>query len=205
MNAWRRLIVILISANLGILLWAVLHTETVQYALPMTEPGTPGLILRQEYLQLQQTGDKPLPGQCWQIGPFASEAALRRAWQSLEYITLDMQRRKANGASAMGYRLSVPPSASLKEAELLRESMISAGVPQIRIGADFGLDLGRYADLESAQRQQRIVQQLGIEAVLSSLQSSRVEWWIDSRIRNLPAFVQWQAEQRPAIAVKACR
>ena len=205
MNGWRRLCVLLICANLGILLWAVLHTETVQYALPMTEPGTPGLILRQEYLQLQQTGAKPLPGQCWQIGPFASEAELRRAWQSLEYITLDMQRRKASGASAMGYRLSVPASPSRKEAELLRESLISAGVAQIRIGDDFSLDLGRYADLDSVQRQQRIVQQLGIEAVLSSLQSSRVEWWIDSRIRNLPAFVQWQAEQRPAIGVKACR
>lgn len=205
MNGWRRFFLLLIFANFGVLLWAVLHTDTVKYALPMTEPGTPGLTLRQEYLQLQQAGTKPLPGQCWQIGPFANEAELRRAWQSLEYITLDMQRRKASGVSANGYQLSVPASTSRKEAELLRESLISAGVSQIRMGDDFSLDLGRYANLESAQRQQRIVQQLGIEVVLSSLQSSRDEWWIDSRIRNQPAFEQWQAEQRPAIPVKACR
>lgn len=200
----RRLCVLLISANLGIFAWSMLHTEQIRYALPATEPGIPGLMLRQEYLQLQQGDTQSLRGQCWQIGPFADEASLQTAWQSLEYIALDMQRRKAALVSSSGYRLQVPASASRKEAELLRESLIAAGVAQIRIRPDFSIDLGVYADLESAQRQQRRVQQLGIEALLGSLQNNRTEWWIDASIVNAKAFQQWQAEQVPAIPARVC-
>ena len=130
---------------------------------------------------------------------------MRLAWQSLEYITLDMQMRKADGLTGTRYRLDIPASASRADAELLVESLVSAGIGNPQIQPDHSIALGRFPALADAQARQRIVQQLGLEALLRSEQETRQEWWIDASIRNQAGFSQWQAEQNPKIPVQACR
>jgi hypothetical protein len=171
----------------------------------MTEAGTPGLILHQEYLQLQQERQRLPAGSCWRIGPFAEETAMRRAWQSLEYITLDMQMRTADGVTGTRYRLDIPASASRADAELLVESLLSAGIGAPEIQFDHSIALGQYASLADVQARQRVVQQLGLEAMLRSEQQTWKQWWIDASIRNQNGFTQWQAEQNPKIPVQTCR
>lgn len=201
----RRACLLLLFANAGALLWNLWRPEMQGHVLPMTEAGTPGLILHQEYLQLQQERQRLPSGSCWRIGPFAEEAAMRRAWQSLEYITLDMQMRTAEGLSGTRYRLDIPASASRADAELLMESLLSAGIGNPEIRSDYSIALGQYATLADAQASQRVVQQLGLEAMLRSEQQTRREWWIDASIRNQAGFTQWQAEQTPKIPVQTCR
>ncbi len=200
----HRLCLIVLFANAGVWLWAQWRPEPQYAGLPLTEPGIPGLILHQEYLQLQQSKQRSDLGVCWQIGPFADQASLRRAWQGLEYITLDMQRRKSLSVTGTGYRLTVPASASRKDADLLRESLLSAGWNSALVGADFSIDAGQFTDLGSAQTQQRVAQQLGIEMQLRAEQQSRETWWIDARIRNRAGFEQWLAEQTPPIPAQPC-
>jgi hypothetical protein len=154
---------------------------------------------------LQQERQRLPTGSCWRIGPFAEETAMRRAWQSLEYITLDMQMRAADGVTGTRYRLDIPASASRADAELLVESLLSAGIGAPEIQSDQSIALGQYATLADAQARQRVVQQLGLEAVLRSEQQTRQEWWIDASIRNQAGFSQWQAEQNPKIPTQACR
>ncbi len=201
----QRFCLILLFANAGALLWNLWRPDAQGQVLPMTEAGTPGLILHQEYLQLQQERRRLPAGSCWRIGPFAEESAMRRAWQSLEYITLDMQMRKAEGLTGTRYRLDVPASASRADAELLLESLLSAGIGNPVIQSDHSIALGQFAELADARSRQRVVQQLGLEAVLRSEQQTRPEWWIDADIRNQAGFSQWQAEQSPKIPVQACR
>lgn len=201
----QRFCLLLLFANAGALVWNFWRPEAQGQVLPMTEAGTPGLILHQEYLQLQQERRRLPAGSCWRIGPFAEEAAMRRAWQSLEYITLDMQMRKAEGVSGTRYHLDIPASASRADAELLVESLLSAGIGNPQIRPDHSIALGDFAALEDARSRQRIVQQLGLEAVLRSAQQTRPEWWIDADIHNASGFNQWQAEQRPKIQAQACR
>lgn len=201
----RRACLLLLFANAGALLWNLWRPQMQGHVLPMTEAGTPGLILHQEYLQLQQERRRLPAGSCWRIGPFAEESAMRNAWQSLEYITLDMQMRTAEGLSGVRYRLDIPASASRADAELLVESLLSAGIGNPEIQPDYSIALGRYATLADAQARQRVVQQLGLEAMLRSEQQTRREWWIDASIRNQAGFTQWQAEQAPKIPVQTCR
>ena len=201
----RRVCLLLLFANAGALMWNLWRPELQGQVLPMTEPGTPGLILHQEYLQLQQERQRLPSGSCWRIGPFAEEAAMRRAWQSLEYITLDMQMRMADGVIGTRYRLDIPASASRADAELLVESLLSAGIGNPEIQSDHSIALGQFATLADAQSRQRVVQQLGLEALLRSEQQTRREWWIDASIRNQAGFRQWQAEQNPKIPAQACR
>ena len=201
----RRVCLLLLFANAGALMWNLWRPELQGHVLPMTEPGTPGLILHQEYLQLQQERQRLPSGSCWRIGPFAEEAAMRRAWQSLEYITLDMQMRMADGVIGTRYRLDIPASASRADAELLVESLLSAGIGNPEIQSDHSIALGQFATLADAQSRQRVVQQLGLEALLRSEQQTRREWWIDASIRNQAGFRQWQTEQNPKIPAQACR
>ena len=201
----RRVCLLLLFANAGALLWNFWRPDIQDSVLAMTEAGTPGLILHQEYLQLQQERQRMPAGSCWRIGPFAEEAAMRRAWQSLEYITVDMQMRKTEGLTGTRYRLDIPASASRADAELLVESLLSAGIGNPQIQSDHSIALGQFATLAEAQARQRIVQQLGLEAVLRSEQQTRPEWWIDASIRNQSGFRQWQAEQNPEIPAQACR
>ena len=201
----RRLCLLLLFANAGALMWNMWRPEMQGHVLPMTEAGTPGLILHQEYLQLQQERQRLPAGSCWRIGPFAEETAMRRAWQSLEYITLDMQMRTADGVTGTRYRLDIPASASRADAELLVESLLSAGIGAPEIQFDHSIALGQYATLADAQARQRVVQQLGLEAMLRSEQQTWKQWWIDASIRNQNGFTQWQAEQNPKIPVQTCR
>lgn len=205
MSGLRRLCLLLLFANAGVLAWSLWRPPAQRHLMPMTEPGIPGLILHQEYLQLQQAHQRLPAGQCWRIGPFADEVAMRRAWQSLEYISLDMQVHRAEGLVGTSYRLDIPASASRKDAELLLESLLAAGIKAPKIQADNSIALGRYAILADAQARQRIVQQLGLEALLRSEQQTRPEWWIDASVRNQAGFSQWQAEQHPAIPAQVCR
>lgn len=200
----HRFCLIVLFANVGVWMWAQWRPEPQLMGLPLTEPGIPSLILHQEYLQLQQSKQRSAPGVCWQIGPFADQAVLRRAWQSLEYITLDMQRRKSLTVTGAGYRLTVPASAGRKEADLLRESLLSAGWKSAVVRTDFSIDAGLYGDLDSAQSQQRVAQQLGIEMQLRAEQQSREAWWIDASIRNRAGFEQWLTEQTPRIPAQRC-
>lgn len=201
----RRLCLLLLFANAGALFWHMWHREpSGTDLLPATEPGTPGLILHQEYLQLERGQRRLQADACWQLGPFPDEAAMRRAWQSLEYVALDLQMRRTDALRAAGYRLRVPPAASHAEAELLRESLVTAGFSQARIEADLGIDLGSYADLAEAESRLRTGQQLGIELLLRAEQARTPQWWIDASVRNAAGFNQWRSEQTPPIAAAPC-
>lgn len=207
MKRWlQRVCLLLLFANIGALSWHLRHpTAPDAVHLPPTEPGTPGLILQQEYLQLERGQRRLTADACWQLGPFADEAAMRRAWQSLEYLALDLQTRRTEALGAAAYRLRVPAAASRADAELLRESLLAAGFARARIAADHGIDLGVYAELAEAESRQRIAQQLGLEVLLRAEQARTAQWWIDASVRNAAGFRQWLAEQTPPVVAAPCR
>lgn len=201
----RRLCLLLLFANVGALVWHLRHREPSAAALlPATEPGTPGLILHQEYLQLERGQHRLQADACWRLGPFPDEAAMRRAWQSLEYVALDLQTRRSEAVRGAGYRLRVPPAANRADAELLRESLLAAGFDTARIDADHGIDLGVFADLVLAESRQRTAQQLGLEVLLRAEQARTAHWWIEASVRNAAGFRQWQSEQTPPVPAEPC-
>lgn len=204
MNWLRRLIVLAVFANAGVWLWR--HHETVasQPALPTTESGIPGLILQKEYRQLQQ-GKQRLQGSCWRVGPYADEATVGRAWQSLEYIALDVQKRRITPGGKTLYELSVPASSNREAAALVAESLATTGIRAPEIRSDNTLFLGRYPDLAEAEGIQRQAEQLGIEVLLASRRETLdTQWWLEVTVRNMLGFEQWQTEQNPRVQALPC-
>lgn len=205
MNWLRRLIVLAVFANAGVLVWRHVEPATVHETLPGTESGMPGLILHQEYRQLE-LGKRKLGGVCWRVGPYADELALGRAWQSLEYLAVEVQKHQIRPLGATAYILTVPASANAEAAALLAESLASTGMPSPEILPDNTLSLGRYPDLAHAETVQRQAQQLGIEVLLASERESLpAQWWLDVTVRNGMGFSQWQAEQTPRVQALACQ
>lgn len=204
MNWLRRIVVLAVFANAGVWFWRAHEPATVRHSLPATEPGVPALILSQEYRKLRQ-GERRLQGDCWLIGPYPDEAALARAWQSLEYIALDVQKRRINPGGTTRYELVVPASATRKAAELLAESLTVAGIQAPVVRADNTLFLGAYPDLAQAESLQRQAEQLGIEVRLSShREAPEAQWWLEVMLRNSSGFAQWQAEQTPRMLTVSC-
>lgn len=204
MNWLRRLLVLAVFANVGVWLWRHFEPATVRQTLPATESGTPGLILQTEYRQLQQ-GKQRLQGSCWRVGPYADEASAGRAWQSVEYIALEVQKRRISEAGKTLYELTVPASANREAAELVAESLAMAEVRMTHILPDNSLFLGLYPDLAQAEGIQRKAEQLGIEVLLSSQREApNAQWWLEVTVRNTLGFEQWQAEQSPRVQALPC-
>lgn len=205
MNWLRRLIVLAVFANIGVLVWWYFQPASVRQALPGTDSGMPGLILQQEFRQLER-GKQRLQGACWRVGPYADEVAVGKAWQSLEYIAVDVQKNQIKRLGDTFYRLTVPASANSEAAALLAESLASTGIRPPEILPDNSLSLGRYPDLTQAETIQRQAQQLGIEVLLASERETLpAQWWLDVTVRNVMGFEQWQAEQKPRVEALPCQ
>jgi hypothetical protein len=209
MNALRSLCLLLITANIVLAFWQFWRPIEIQYAKPASDPDSPSLILHQEYLKLEQSKQRLAANACWILGPFDSEKQMHEAWQSLEYIALDMQSSKTVQVTPQGYQVIIPPSVSEAEAKILLELLVAAGLDSGRVITEGrsknAVSMGRFIDLAEAQKKQKLAQGLGLEAVLSSIQSEKTYWQIIATIRNQAGFAQWQAELTPKVPAQACQ
>jgi hypothetical protein len=208
MNALRSLCILLITANIVLAFWQFWRPIEIQYAKPMSDPDSPSLILRQEHLKLEQSKPRLAASACWILGPFSSEKQMQEAWQSLEYIALDMQSSKNVKVIPVGYEVRIPPSINETEAKILLESMLASGINSAHLvtngNAKNSLSLGQFSSLIDAQKKQKLAQTLGLEAILTTVQSEKTQWQIVATVRNQAGFKQWQAELTPRVPAQPC-
>lgn len=209
MNKIRQLIVLLLFANLGALAWWHWRPTEIIYSMPVTEPGIPGLVLHHEFLRLQDNKQRIQATACWLIGPYNSEVKMLLAYDSLEYIVLDMQHSKSMTAISNGYEVNIPASANMQQAQLIVEQLNAAGITNVHVYEQgpmaLSVSLGQFEQLEDAQLVQQQVQVLGYEVELKAIQSEKPEWWIKVTLRNQEGFKQWLSEQTPTVQTQNCR
>jgi len=208
-NVLRSVCVVLLAVNIGVALWLRFMPEEVSYTQPVTDPDVPGLILHQEHLKLQRNEPRLQASACWLIGPFATEKQMQNAWQGLEYVALGMQSRETVKSQHQGYEVRIPPSASRTDADSLAELLVSAGVekPQvIEQGASANaVSMGRFSNLADAEQKQKLAQGLGLEAVLTSIQTDVIQWHIEATVRNPEGFERWLLELTPKVTAQPCQ
>ncbi len=94
---------------------------------------------------------------CYSIGPFANGAAAANAREVLMAVaTRVVPREQRSGSSARGWRVYLPPMASLPEAQAAAQRITAAGFNDyfiVRQGAEANsIALGRYRNEDSARR-----------------------------------------------------
>ncbi|MEJ7746176.1 MAG: SPOR domain-containing protein [Luteimonas sp.] len=211
----RALIVLLVALNLGVAAWWILQSEPASPAPAAQPPGIARLqLLRERQSPLASlppvaptvattattattaTGatpemapaTPPATPQCFTLGPFANDAALRAASLRLQPQVLRLRVRSATTTPARGYNVVLPPLASRELAQATAARLVAAGFSDLLVindGPDTnGIALGRYGSQEAATRHQTALQAAGFAVQLRPIGGGVVEQWLDLQARE---------------------
>lgn len=206
----RALIVVLLMLNLGVATWWL--TRPAPEAVAASDlphmPGVPRLQLAHEQEIAAAGADAADPiaaaptaavGHCASYGPFASAEAAVVAQQRIRPLAVRVRPRTEVAGPHRGWKVWLPPYASLEEVEGVAARVAAAGFNDrfvVREGRDANsLALGRFA-AESAARQHaaRLVA-AGFPARAEPVGTGPVGHWLDvaasadkaARVRSLAA------------------
>ena len=183
----RALIVLLVVVNLGVAAWWATRAPPPT-PTPAAQPaGVPRLQLLREAPRAVRTVPTPAdatpaaPTQCHRFGPYASPAALRRAYARVLPQVLRAESREIATGIASGWRVFMPPLASRAEAQASVDRLTAAGIDDLMLvpdGADANaIALGRYSSEAGARRRQAALAEAGFDAQVAPL-GVDTEGWI---------------------------
>lgn len=184
----RSLIVFLLVLNLGVAAWWIFH-------VPAAPPPDAPLPLGVARIQLPgENGATPAPAievddadagvvsQCMGFGPFEVEA-LAAARAVLEPRVIRVVPRRQEAGATRGWRVYLPPFASLDAVEQAARDVAAAGVSDyfiVRDGIEANsLALGRYGTEDAAGRRVSELGLKGFDARAMPIGSGAVEAWLD--------------------------
>lgn len=202
----RALIVLLVAVNLGVAAWWALQPEP-KPAPPAAQPsGIPRLQLLREKpsptaaprVVEQATVASATPDvaatsstattQCFSLGPFADDTALRAASTRLQPQVVRLRARTVTTTAARGYNVMLPPFASRELAQAAVARLVAAGFNDLLLindGPDAnGIALGRYGTQEGANRHQAALQTAGFPAQLHPIGGGAASQWLDLEVRE---------------------
>ena len=148
----RALIVLLVVVNLGVAAWWATRAPPPAPAAPATPAGVPRLQLLREAPRPARPAPAPeatpaTPTQCFRFGPFATPAALRRAYARVLPQVIRADSREETSGAASGWRVYMPPLPSRAEAQAVVDRLTAAGIDDLMLvpdGAEAnGIALGR--------------------------------------------------------------
>ena len=183
----RALIVLLVVVNLGVAAWWATRAPPPMPAPAAQPAGVPRLQLLREAPRPVRVTPTPAvatpvaPAQCHRFGPYASPAALRRAYARVLSQVLRAESREVATGSASGWRVFMPPLASRVEAQAIVDRLTAAGIDDLMLvpdGAEANaIALGRYSSEAGARRRQAALAEAGFTAQVAPL-GVDTEGWI---------------------------
>ena len=181
----RALIVLLVVVNLGVAAWWATRTPPPAPAAATPPPGVPRLQLLREAPRAVRAATaapsvSPVSTQCFRFGPYATPAALRRAYARVLPQVLRADAREEVSGTASGWRVYMSPLASRAEALAVVERMTAAGIDDLMLvpdGAEANaIALGRYSSEAGARRRQAALAAAGFTAQVGPLGVDTVGW-----------------------------
>lgn len=185
----RALIVLLVVVNLGVAAWWATRAPPPAPAAPVAPAGVPRLQLLREVPRPARPAPAPAttpavpaaPAQCFRFGPYATPAALRRAYARVLPQVLSADSREEASGTASGWRVYMPPLPSRAEAQAIVDRLTAAGIDDLMLvpdGAEANaIALGRYSSEAGARRRQATLAAAGFTAQVASL-GVATEGWI---------------------------
>ncbi|MET0289348.1 MAG: SPOR domain-containing protein, partial [Pseudoxanthomonas sp.] len=137
-----------------------------------------------------QAATTPAPALvCLRLGPFADAAAGRAALATLGRQALRSRVQEQTGRGAAAYTVSLPPQADRDAALALAQRIKDAGFDDLLVvptgEQSNSIALGRYRNLEGAERRQQSLQAKGFAARINPVgEPAPPQWWLDVALRD---------------------
>ena len=185
----RASIVLLIALNLGVAAWWLLRDAPPP---PAPEPLPAGVV------PLQLVGEPAAAGtasatsprqaapaaarQCFSLGPFENTLAATQAREGLD-ADVQVRLRREPIDSGQGWRVLIPPSDTIEDAQALARRIGEAGFEDflvMREGADArAIALGRYGSEATARRRVEAMAAAGFESAVAQPLGDAAQVWLD--------------------------
>lgn len=191
----RALVLLLLAMNVGVAAWWALRPPPqAPTLLPASEPDVPPLVLLSEIDQaaaplVAEQADPPEPigdgeqRECLEIGPFLTQADLRRAVGALTAGARRIQFRETTAVVQRGYRVFLPAPPTREAALATARGLFGRGIRDyyvVTAGEDENtISFGLYRSEQNALRRQEQVRGFGVEARLEPRSENIPQFWID--------------------------
>jgi len=191
----RALVLSLLLMNLGVGVWWWLRPATPPPPRPTTETGVPTLPLLSEVENAGRIAEAPAragtpdpvggsPDQaCLRIGPFLTQADLRRAIAALTPAVDRIQYRESRVLTNRGFWVFLPAQETREAALASARELSARGLRDYYVvtagDRENTISLGLFRDRPNAETRQREVQALGFAPELQERQEETPNYWIE--------------------------
>ena len=204
----RALIALLLTMNLGVALWLWLRPAP-ESVVPQShgDDQTPSLILlsEEEYepdaaesVAEPDSPPEPTPGldrlACVEIGPFLTQADLRRAMNAFTPSAERLQFRETRALASRGYWVYLPAQGTRDAALATARELSGKGLRDYYVVAagerENTISLGLFRELSNAEQRHAQVRAMGFDAQLQPRSDEIPHYWIDLAVE---AGFDWRA------------
>ena len=193
----RALIALLLTMNLGVALWLWLR-PVPEPAAPQAraDEETPSLVLlsEEEYepdaveaIAEPDSPPEPTPGldrlACIEIGPFLTQADLRRAMNAFTPSAERLQFRETRALASRGYWVYLPAQGTRDAALAAARELSGKGLRDYYVVTagerENTISLGLFRELTNAQQRHAQLRAMGFDAQLQPRSDEIPHYWID--------------------------
>lgn len=189
----RLVFFLLLLANVGYFGWESYQAQSTRPAGPTTQPiasDAPTLTLlseREEQLLASSAGtDISLaPGEsaCFSLGPFVTQADLRRAFNVIAPFVERSRQRQTVETRDRGYWVYLPAMPTREEALAVARELAVIGLRDYYVvtsgDEENTLSLGLFREEHNARRRQSALRSLGFEAEMARRSEESINYWLD--------------------------
>ena len=193
----RVVFLLLLAANVGVAAWLYLAPQRHAAAAvaPVTDPGVPALELlaekeparpetsAAELAAAPSTPEEEARDRCVSLGPFGTQADLRRAMNALTPLVKRIQFREARQNATRGFLVYLPAPSSREQSLAVARSLSAKGVRDYYVVTageqQNSISLGLFKDRNNAERRRAEVAALGFAPAIVERSEEAPVYWLD--------------------------
>ena len=193
----RVVFLLLLAANVGVAAWLYLAPQRHAAATvaPVTDPGVPALQLlaeneparpeasAAELAAAPSTPEEEARDRCVSLGPFGTQADLRRAMNALTPLVKRIQFRESRQNATRGFLVYLPAPSSREQSLAVARSLSAKGVRDYYVVTageqQNSISLGLFKDRNNAERRRAEVAALGFAPAIVERNEEAPVYWLD--------------------------
>jgi len=212
----RVLFLLLLFLNLGVGCWLYFSPTPQKNDTHSLDPTAPTLMLLSEREHAEgsvvaELASSPEPSRenhsnrCFSIGPFSTQADMRKALTSLTPLVKHIQSRETREIQPRGFWVYLPPQPTREQALRVARELSGKGVRDYYVVAagdrQNTISLGLFKDQTNAEKRRVTIAELGFEPQLIARTEELPVYWLD--IAQKPQnSLDWRSEVPRSVNLK---